>query len=151
MIGLDTGFLIAWALTDHPAHRDCRARLEAANADGQTFAVTSGVLAEFIHVVTDPRRFRSPLTMEEAVEQSRFWIQPPACSVLAPTLAANLLWLDWMNLHRLGRKRVLDTLLAATWCTSGIAEVWTLNPADFTVFDCFRIWSPPADLLHPSL
>ena len=63
MIGLDTGFLIAWALADHPAHAECRARLEHATRRNSTFAVTSGVLAEFLHVVTDPKRFQSPRTM----------------------------------------------------------------------------------------
>lgn len=142
MIGLDTGFLIAWALADHPAHAECRAHLDGAARQQQTFAVTSGVLAEFLHVVTDPKRFNFPLTMKEATEQSRFWIQPPACSIIAPSPAANLLWLVWMDRYQLGRKRVLDTLLAATWHTEGISEIWTLNPADFTVFGCFSIWSP---------
>ena len=108
MIGLDTGFLIAWALADHPAHAECRAHLDGAARQQQTFAVTSGVLAEFLHVVTDPKRFNFPLTMKEATEQSRFWIQPPACSIIAPSPAANLLWLVWMDRYQLGRKRVLD-------------------------------------------
>ena len=56
MIGLDTGFLIAWALADHAAHRPCREHLSRMLTLGRTFAVTSGVPAEFIHVLTDERR-----------------------------------------------------------------------------------------------
>ncbi|MCX6868308.1 MAG: hypothetical protein NTV46_19300 [Verrucomicrobia bacterium] len=37
----------------------------------------------------------------------------------------------------LGRKRLLDTLIAATWHHAEIQEVFTLNPADFNIFDAF--------------
>lgn len=37
------------------------------------------------------------------------------------------------------RKRLLDTLIAATWWSAGIREVFTLNPADFRIFDGFTI------------
>ena len=40
---------------------------------------------------------------------------------------------------RLGRKRLLDTLIAVTWHAAGISEICTLNPRDFKVFDVFHI------------
>jgi len=40
-----------------------------------------------------------------------------------------------MRRHQLGRKRVLDTLLAATYRAAEVTSLLTLNAADFTVFD----------------
>jgi hypothetical protein len=42
-----------------------------------------------------------------------------------------------MARHGLGRKRVLDTLLAASFHTAGVKSILTLNPADFDVFGQF--------------
>jgi hypothetical protein len=39
---------------------------------------------------------------------------------------------------RLGRKRLLDTLLAGTFRTAGVHSMLTLNSADFSIFDEFE-------------
>jgi hypothetical protein len=35
--------------------------------------VTPQVVAEFLQVVTDPKRFSAPLTMEQALERAKHW------------------------------------------------------------------------------
>jgi hypothetical protein len=40
-----------------------------------------------------------------------------------------------MRRYQLGRKRVLDTLLAATYRAADVTSLLTLNATDFTVFD----------------
>ena len=65
MIGLDTGFLVAWAIPEHAAHSACRLLAGDATRQGRTFGLTTG-----------------------------------------------------------------------------ITEVWTLNPDDFAIFGCFSLWSP---------
>jgi hypothetical protein len=44
----------------------------------------------------------------------------------------------WLKQHRLGRKRLLDTQLAATYYAAGITSLVTSNFADFEVFDVFE-------------
>lgn len=44
--------------------------------------------------------------------------------------------LDWLQRHALGRKRLLDTLLAATYESAGIASLLTTDARDFSVFGC---------------
>jgi hypothetical protein len=39
-----------------------------------------------------------------------------------------------MQRHQLGRKRILDTQLAAILWTVGVRQVLTANPADFQIF-----------------
>lgn len=140
MIGIDTSFLVAWAIPEHPAHRQCRGLLEEALAGEQSFGLTSGILAEFIHVVTDPRRFSRPLDRESASAIARFWANADEVRFLPQRQDVARQWLDWLAEHRLGRKRLLDTLIAATWYVAGIREVYTLNPADFAVFKQFTAY-----------
>jgi hypothetical protein len=64
-----------------------------------------------------------------------------------PTDAAITLFHTWMRRHQLGRKRVLDTLLAATYRATNVTSLLTLNTADFMVFDefaCVPLFGTPA-------
>jgi len=142
MIGLDTGFLVAWAVPEHANHAACRLLAADAVRQGWTFGITTGILAEFLHVVIDPRRFAHPLTMADATAVASFWSHAAEVSLLRQDSGVTTTWLDWLTRHQLGRKRLLDTLIAATWHSAGITEVWTLNPDDFAVFGCFRLLVP---------
>lgn len=137
MIGVDTSFLVAWAIQEHPDHQTCRELGETAAADGESFGITAGVLAEFVHVVTDPRRFERPLDPNTAAGIARFWLEAAEVQMLPQGRDVARLWLDWLAEHRLGRKRLLDTLIAATWHAAGIEKIFTLDPGDFTIFARF--------------
>jgi hypothetical protein len=54
-----------------------------------------------------------------------------------PTAESTLLYLGWLEKHRLGRRRLLDTMLASTFQAGGITSILTLNRGDFGVFDRF--------------
>ena len=143
MIGIDTSFLVAWAISEHPAHAICRKLSTEAASKGRSFGLSLGILAEFLHVATDPKRFAKPLTMPEAIHVADFWAQAAEVTLLKQDTTTCHQWLRWMQQHRLGRKRVLDTVIAATWLSAGITDVFTLNPDDFTIFGHFTA--------HPSV
>ena len=63
--GIDTGFLVAVEVVEHPRHAPAQAKIASLVSAGDEFALAPQVLAEFIHVVTDPRRFSQPLNMPE--------------------------------------------------------------------------------------
>ena len=71
MIGIDTSFLVAFEDSSHQLHPAARSVAERYAAE--TFALAPQVLTEFVHVVTDPRRFEHPLTMNEALERASKW------------------------------------------------------------------------------
>jgi predicted nucleic acid-binding protein len=145
MIGLDTSILVAHAIAEHPQHEASHRWLDAAVAGNHSFGITSGILAEFVHIVTDGRRFETPLEMSDALSRAAFWSEAREVTMLAPDEAVNALWLKWLADFQLGRKRLLDTLIAATWHAAGIREICTLNPRDFMVFDLFRIHGVSAE------
>ena len=43
---------------------------------------------------------------------------------------------------RLGRKRLLDTMLAATYFTHGVRDIVTSDARDYSVFGVFQIHRP---------
>lgn len=140
--GLDTGFLVAAEILEHADHlaaRDLLARLLTAN---DRLAIAPQVLAEFLHVVTDQRRFDDPHEMHTArLTASRWWTAREVEQV-HPNAAAMELFFRWMAQHRLGRKRILDTMLAATYRQAGITSLLTTNPGDFTIFGAFDCLVP---------
>lgn len=140
--GLDTGFLVAAEVAEHPAHAAARARLAELIAAGDTVAIAPQILAEFLHVVTDAKRFGSPLEMPDAISLAEQWWTARDVVPVFPNDLATRQLLAWMRQHFLGRKRLLDTLLAATYWQAGISSLLTTNPSDFTVFGCFQCVTP---------
>ena len=50
--------------------------------------------------------------------------------------------LELMDAERLGRKRIVDSLLAATLLSRGVDQIVTCNPQDHAVFDGLRVVDP---------
>ena len=137
--GVDTTFLVQIELREAPGHEAARRWLDEALAKHpQPLALAPQVLTEFIHVVTDPRRFASPLTMDEALTKAQGWWEASEVKPVYPTLDSTRLGLLWQRQHRLGRKRLFDTQLAATYYAAGITRLLTLNMADFEIFGFFQ-------------
>ena len=89
-------------------------------ARGDRVAIAPQVLAEFVHVVTDARRFQQPFSMEMALDKSERWWNAAETDQVLPTDVVVARFHDWVRRHQLGRKRVLDTLLAATYRAAGV-------------------------------
>lgn len=135
--GVDTSFLVAVEIMEHGQHIEASRLLEELLARGDRVGIAPQVLAEFIHVVTDARRFQRPFPIEMASNKSERWWNAAETDQVLPTNVAVARFHGWMRHYQLGRKRVLDTLLAATYRAAGVTSLLTLNPADFMVFGEF--------------
>jgi predicted nucleic acid-binding protein len=140
--GIDTSFLVAVEVLEHPACVISRALLSRIIANGDGLALAPQVLAEFLHIVTDRRRFAIPFEMPTARSLAEGWWLAPEVQQILPDVNAMRLFFSWMDEHRLGRKRLLDTLLAATYRCAGVASLLTLNPRDFDVLGDFACLTP---------
>ncbi len=146
---LDTGFLVAAGVLEHADHvaaRDTLARLVAA---GDLIAIAPQVLAEFIHIVTEPRLFAHPLEITAAIRLAEQWWTGREVMRVFPDDAATQQFLAWLQQFLLGRKRLLDTLLAATYKQAGIHSLLTTNPADFAIFGLFSCLTPAGKSSSP--
>ncbi len=142
MHGLDTGFLVAAEVAEHADHPAARATLARLLSNGDTVALAPQVLAEFIHIVSDPRRFTHALDMLAARTVAEQWWTASNVVQVFPDRAATRQFFLWLEQFSLGRKRLLDTLLAATYLQAGVLSLLTTNPADFTVFGTFTCITP---------
>jgi predicted nucleic acid-binding protein len=140
--GIDTTFLVEVEVREHPGHDAARTRLEEILRAGDHLFLAPQVLAEFIHIVTDPRRFTDPLPIDRAVSRAEFWWNAKEISHAFPNHDSMGLFLAWVKEHRLGRKRLLDTLLAATYCSLGVNSILSSNARDYGVFGCFEVIIP---------
>jgi len=143
--GLDTGFLVAAEVAEHAEHAAARQILVRLAAAGNRIAIAPQVLAEFIHVVTDPRRFTRPLSMDEARSIAEQWWTASDIDHVYPSDTATKQFLAWLQQFSLGRRRLLDTLLAATYQQAGVSSVLTTNAADFATFGVFNCITPGTD------
>ena len=137
--GIDTDYLVAVEIRDHPFHRQAEALLHRLLAEGHDFAVAPQTLAEFIHVVTDPKRMPQPLSTAEAISRAEHWWQAAEVRRVFPNGQCVTDFLGWLTRYQLGRKRLLDTLLAATYRQAGVRRLLSNNNQDFAVFGCFEV------------
>ncbi len=140
MIGLDTSFLVALSIREHTAHNASLKLFneEIRNRNG-SMALTPQVLAEYSHVITDSRRFEHPLQMDEAIELCDQWWHSRECYQVSANSEAAAVFLSWMTEYRLGRKQILDTLLAASYYCAGVKKLATTNWRDFNRYGVFEI------------
>ena len=144
--GVDTTFLAQVELKELPEHKAARSFLSKNIITGAAkLAISPQVLIEFIHIITDPKRFSEPLTIEQAIERAEFWWNAREVMQINPHPNTTALTFAWLKEFKLGRKRLLDTQLAATYYLAGVTNILSSNIRDFKVYGYFSI-SNPADL-----
>ena len=153
MMGLDTTFLVQLEIQEAEAH-DAALEVLHGNILGRDRAAVLApqVLSEFVHVVTDARRFERPLSIAQVLAKADFWWNAKEIERIFPDERVVGRFLAWMAEYSLGRKRLLDTLLAATWYERGITRIVTSNARDYQVFGVFEmieIWGRRARIRHP--
>jgi toxin-antitoxin system PIN domain toxin len=134
-LGVDTNVLVYAHVASAPEHESVRSFVGRQLADpANALVITPMVLHEFVHVVTDARRFQRPVAMAEALAVAGGWLGRANVECLAIDEEAMRRTLDLLQLHRLGRKRIADTLLAATLIRHEVREIVTCNAEDFRIF-----------------
>ena len=69
----------------------------------------------------------------------RFWWNAREVARVFPVEETVTQFLSWMREHELGRKRLLDTMLAATYYANGITTIATSNARDYRGFGVFEL------------
>ena len=140
MIGIDTCFLIDLYWENSPRNKNARALFsKIANNESVKVAVYYNCFNEFLHVITDSKRFENPLSVSEAISVIDYWCDIDRVTVLYPDDTSFKRTLAWMNRYQLGRNRVNDTQMASCYLTSGVSSIITANPKDFEIFESFEI------------
>lgn len=143
--GADTTLLVLLEIQEAPGHAAAREFLNRRILKGgHQLALAPQVLAEFLHIATDPRRFERPLSMDEALRKTDLWWNAEEVRQVCPDSAAVTLFTHWMVRHGLGRTRILDTLLAATYAAAGVRRIISSNARDYGTFEEMEVLDPTA-------
>ncbi len=143
IFALDTDALVHWQMAGTEHHEGTRTFIEeVVRTDGARLGLTAQVLHEFLHVTTDHRRFSRPMTMSQAIQRTRELWSSPECECLLPGAEAVSRTLTLIEKYNLGRKRILDTALAATLESVKVSRLITLNGRDFEIFPFIEVINP---------
>ena len=104
MTGLDCNILVQLALQDHPANAATVAAVQAEVQRGSRLVFPALVVDEFLHVITDERRFSPPLTMTEALDWMETFTASPAVCVIEATPESVRQTLRWMREFKLDER-----------------------------------------------
>ena len=140
MTGIDTTFLIDLEIKEMPRHERAVEIFNKWREEKNSFLVIySNVFNEFLHVITDAKRFVNPVPMETAIERCWYWIDHQRVKVVYSSDDSLKRQLLWMSMHELGRKRINDTTMAAVYAQEGVSKIITANPADFEILKTFEV------------
>lgn len=139
MVGLDSCFLIDLYWEDSPRHAAVLKKFNEIAASGQDVCIYYNCFNEFIHVITDKKRFENAFSMEEALSVVDEWRDLENVKILFPDEQSFGRTVAWLSVYKLGRNRLNDTNMAASYVHSGVSSVITANPKDFEVFSELKI------------
>lgn len=144
-LALDTDVLVHWSMAGAPRHAAALRLVHDELDAGTRIALAPQTCWEFLHIATDARRFPRPLTMVQALERLRAWWDAPETARLEPDASVVHVVMELMARHGLGRKRILDTALAATLRVCGVRRLATFNPRDFIALGFIDVVVPGDD------
>ncbi len=125
-----------------PRHEAARQFLAEIVENGHQLGIAVQTLHEQIHICTDSRRFEKPLSMDEAIGYSRSLWDAFEVVRLLPSAAVFHRTLELLSTLKLGRKRILDTALAATFEACSVERLATFNDKDFEIFGFLDVVVP---------
>jgi len=143
IIGLDTTFLIHHDVREADHHDWAKSCLrEAVLGQGDAVGLAPQVLTEYVHVVSDDKRFATPMPISAALERASAWWSLLEAHKILPDEDTVTLFHEWMGQLQLGRNRILDTFLAATYASHGIRSILSTDVGGFRGFTGLNVIHP---------
>ncbi len=138
----DVNVLVYAFRRDHARHADYREWLEELINGAEAYGMSDTVLSGFVRIVTHPRIFRHPDTIESALQFADQLRERPQCVMIAP---GSRHWGIFSDLCRRAQAKgnwVPDAYLAALAIESGCE--WITTDRDYARFPGLR-WRHPLE------
>jgi uncharacterized protein len=144
VIAVDTNLLIYAHRTEFPHHGRAADIIRGLATSPTPWGIPWPCLGEFISVVTNPRPFERPSTVEEAVVQVDVWVHAPAVRLLGERVDTWAYLRELLVESGVTRSRVHDARIAAICLDHEVLELWTAD-RDFSAFPKLRTRNPLLD------
>lgn len=141
MIAVDTNILVYAHRRDSTWHERARACIQNLAERASQWAIPWPCMHEFLAIVTHPRVFNSPSTLDEAFDQVDVWLRSPSVVLIgeSPTHSATLRTIAKHALATGGRMH--DARIAAICIDHQVEALWTAD-RDFSRFPPLRVFNP---------
>jgi len=142
MVLLDVNVLVYAHREDTTQHQAYHAWLEQLLNSHQSYGLSDVVLSGFIRVVTHPRIFKTPSTMDEALAFTGELRDSPNCTLIHPGARHWEIFCDLCRRAGVKGNLVPDAFLAALAIESG--SEWITADQNFHRFPGLRVRHPLA-------
>jgi uncharacterized protein len=127
MIAVDTNLLVYAHRRDSEWHAPSEKVITRLAEGASPWAIPWPCVHEFLGVVTHPRAYKPPTSLQRAVEQVEIWMQSPSLQLLGE-LAGH--WAELRHILTAGKivgKAVHDARIAAICRENGVRELWSAD------------------------
>ena len=139
MVLVDTNILLHAINSDSPGCERASFALEGLINSLENWALSWGILYEFLRVATHPRVFPNPWNLDSAYAYVKDWVSDENCTVIGESHDHNeVLSASMDDVGRLSGNILHDFHHAVLMREHGISEILTLDK-DFRVFPWIRI------------
>ncbi|RPI20695.1 MAG: PIN domain-containing protein [Chloroflexota bacterium] len=141
MIAVDTNILVYAHRPECPLHEAAFRCLEDLAASGRRWSIPFHCLIEFAAIVTTPRIWQHPSTVDDVRNQVQAWRECSTLTILADENGVWELCADLAGPAAASGGLWYDARIAAVCLHRGINELWTID-RDYTRFPRLRIRNP---------
>ena len=141
MIAVDTNILVYAHRADSPWHAEAANAIRSAAEGRGMWAIPWPCLHEYLAIVTHPRIYDPPSTLDQAIDQVDIWFESPSLEMICeagdhwPTLKAQI------RDGRVAGPMVHDARVAALCISHGVTDFWSAD-RDFGRFPGLRCRNP---------
>ncbi|MBP6014291.1 MAG: PIN domain-containing protein [Alphaproteobacteria bacterium] len=146
MIAVDANILIYAHRRDSEWHPRAAAKLRELSEGMGAWALLWPCVHEFLAIVTHPRIYAPPSTLNQAISQATAWMDSPSVTLLAESADHWAALRGVLETSRVVGPRVHDARIAALCMTHGVRELWTAD-RDFSAFPGVTVRNP---LIEPA-
>ena len=133
MIAVDTNILVHAHREESSKHRAAHARITSLAESLSRWAILVFCIGEFVRIITHPRLFDPPHTVEEAREALSRLLDSPSVIVLYPSSDYPALFMEAIREANATGNLVFDAQIAALCRESGVSRLVT-EDRDFNRF-----------------
>lgn len=139
---IDTNILVYAVETDNPWHKRAIALMNRVNTGELLIYLSPQVIGELYSTITNPRKIRNACPPDEAVEIVRSIWEAENIRKLYPKESTLKLTLDLVKRYQLRAVDFFDAQIVATMMDNGITTIYTVNEADFAMFEEIKAVNP---------
>jgi uncharacterized protein len=141
VIAVDTNILVYAHRGDSPWHDAAAAKVRELAEGTSAWAVPWTCIHEFLAIVTHPRIYKPPTTIDLAIAQVDAWLESPTLVVIGEADSHWAALRELMLAGKVSGPQVHDARIAAVCATHGVRTLWTAD-RDFSRFPGLKTVNP---------